>query len=121
MGERGNIKVDFNGNDAVYFYTHWTGYRVQHDLANALNRGRGRWTDGPYLARIVFSEMLLVPGNAQATYENLTDTTGFGIDTEIGDNSYDIPEVSVANQEVSYQGRTYSFEEFVDSFGDDGS
>lgn len=119
MGERGNIKVTMEDDTSVYFYTHWTGYYVQHDLANALDRGRGRWNDPSYLARIIFSEMLRIPDNIEATHERLMDVTGFGIDTQMGDNSYCVPEVLVKSKEVFYRDKVYTFDEFIEKYKKD--
>ncbi len=65
-------------------------------LKTALKRGKERWTDGSYLTRIIFCEM--VKG-----YE--TDLTGFGISSEIGDGGTDIL-VDVDEQTVN--GKTFS-------------
>ena len=57
MGDRGNIIVK-DGNSEVYLYTHWTGSDLPDVLRSALKRGKSRWNDGPYLARIIFCEIV---------------------------------------------------------------
>lgn len=99
MGDRGNIKIG-----DIYFYTHWGGSEVLKDLKNALIRGKDRWNDEPYLARIIFCEM--VQGQEM-------DNTGFGISTEVLDNEHDIPEVDCENQLIKFNGIEQTFEQFV--------
>jgi len=74
MGDRGNIVVD-----GVWMYTHWDGHGIKNVLKDALQRGVGRWDDGPYLARIVFCQ--LIKG------EKWDDTTGYGLSTSMQDNN----------------------------------
>lgn len=80
MGDRGNIVL--TGKDCfphrVYLYTHWGGFDRKAILARALEKGRERWGDPSYLARVIFQELL---GNNDAL-------TGFGISTEATDNEY---------------------------------
>lgn len=69
MGDRANIEVR-EGDESVYLYTHWRGSDAPQTLQKALRRGKDRWTDNGYLARIIFCD--LVSG-----YED--ELTGFGI------------------------------------------
>lgn len=83
MGDRANIVVyeqhsDASPHEAVFLYTHWSGYDLPETLKAGLARGEGRWDDGPYLARILFQELIGADRG----------TTGFGISTRMGDNSY---------------------------------
>lgn len=88
MGDRGNIFIagsypqDDNekGVQGVYLYSHWGGSELPKILAMGLNRGRDRWGDEQYLARIIFQTMI----------GDDTQTTGYGISAVIGDNSYPI-------------------------------
>lgn len=73
MGDRGNINVD-----GVYLYTHWRGSYLPKILQEALAK-RWRWTDGGYLCRIIFEQML---GRERDT------ETGFGIALGLLDNSH---------------------------------
>jgi len=69
MGDRGNIVVRDSGGKDVVFYTHWAGYNIAAVVRRALAK-ECRWEDDPYLARIIFCE--LVKGNEE-------EETGFGI------------------------------------------
>jgi hypothetical protein len=75
MGDRGNIIVK-EGDSKVYLYSHWTGSDLPEVARSALKRGSDRWSDGQYLARVIFCEMIR---------GDLTGTTGFGISSTIGD------------------------------------
>jgi len=78
MGDRGNIVFRRKGTPDLYFYAHWSGTNLPVIVKTALAR-RKRWDDPPYLARIVFDTLR---GNA------LHEETGYGIDTQEGDNSH---------------------------------
>lgn len=104
MGDRGNICMKEESGNEIYFYSHWTGNSLFDVLKEALMRGRGRWSDEAYLARIIFCEMVK---------HDLMDTTGFGISTYVQDNEYPIFYVNSENQKVSVGSREWSFEEFV--------
>lgn len=75
----------------IFLYTHWNGYERKEILRNALERGKGRWTDSSYLARIIFCEMV------QA---DVMGETGYGISTTLCDNSYPLLCVSIDDQKV---------------------
>lgn len=82
MGDRANIVMKQNNSrdqlgTEIFFYTHWSGYELPAILQAALKRGEGRWDDEPYLARIIFCQMISGAVN---------DTTGFGISTYQCDN-----------------------------------
>lgn len=87
MGDRGNIVIVQQKRDGqekadrVWLYTHWAGSELPKILHTALNRGKDRWNDETYLARIIFNEM---------TKGAEMDTTGYGISTTISDNEHDI-------------------------------
>jgi hypothetical protein len=113
MGERGNIVVD-----GVYLYTHWKGHKLKSILKSALTRGRSRWDDPPYLARIIFCEMI---GNEQ------DGLTGYGISTSMQDNNHNPLEVDIDKQvvrehkvdyntyELGLAINEWTFEEFIGS------
>lgn len=90
MGDRGNIAIiQHPGGDdreVIFFYGHWSGYRIKEATAKALERGQSRWGDEPYLARILFCELLAGSGEPEV----LAETTGFGITTYLTDNEYPI-------------------------------
>ena len=99
MGDRANIGVimrDFHDTDGanttvVFFYSHWGGSQIEETLADALDRGRGRWSDDSYLARIIFSEMIK---------DQILDDTGYGMSIYVGDNENPILIVDLENQLV---------------------
>ncbi len=76
MGDRGNIVC--NG---VFMYSHWGGYGLKEQLRNALKRGKSRWDDPSYLARIIFCEMIA---------DDIMGTTGYGLSTSLCDNEHPI-------------------------------
>ena len=70
MGDRRNVIVKDGESDiGVGLYTHWSGSDLEDIVKSALQR-KQRWEDAPYLARIIFCEM--VKGNER-------EETGFGI------------------------------------------
>lgn len=91
MGMRRNIAVDYGDNQKIYFYTHWGAAHLEQTLAAALIRGKSRWDDPPYLARIIFSEMI---------QDEVLDTTGYGISPYECDPEYDTIEVDLEKQSV---------------------
>lgn len=109
MGDRANIHVrERCGKETsnVFLYTHWSGSELPETLQRALNRGLSRWHDGPYLARIIFDEMI---GHESGSL------TGFGISSIVGDGDNRVLIVDVNAQTVSVDtGRTYSFEAYID-------
>lgn len=71
MGDRANVAFYYAGREEpIYFYTHWGGSELVETVRRALKRGRNRWTDEAYLARIVFSEMI---------QNEVLQETGYGI------------------------------------------
>lgn len=104
MGDRANVKV-VDGDSTVFLYTHWAGTELPITLQKALSRGRDRWTDGQYLSRIIFCEMV---GN------RTSELTGFGISSVCGDGDDRILTVDVGKQEITYNGkRGVSFDSYV--------
>lgn len=95
MGDRANIVVyeaqkDASPHEAVFLYTHWSGYELPEVLKAGLARATDRWDDAPYLARVLFQAMIGTD----------TGTTGYGISTRIGDNSYPLLVVDIARKVV---------------------
>lgn len=95
MGDRGNIVIKQNAKDKqgeyIYFYAHWSGSELPSILQSALARGKERWDDEQYLARVIFCEMIK---------DNVLDTDSFGISTYMGDNEHDFLVVDVRAQTV---------------------
>ena len=90
MGDRANIKMIYEDRKVVWFYGHWAGRQLPELLQKGLIKGKDRWDDDCYLARILFQTML----------DGDDDTTGFGISPWITDNERPILAVDVANQQV---------------------
>jgi len=107
MGDRGNVRV-VQSQGEVWFYTHWTGSELKETVACALARGRSRWNDESYLARIIFCEML--------DAGDLRGTTGFGISTYEVDNEHPVITVDCNTHGVEVGGKVSSFGEFLDKY-----
>ena len=107
MGDRGNIVMHYSAGADVYFYGHWAGSELKEIVASALERGKSRWNDEGYLARIIFCELVK---------DNVMGTTGFGITPYEGDNENPIVTVTPEHQIVVVEGKVRSFNEFVDEF-----
>lgn len=107
MGDRAQVRFVFKDKSHdVYFYTHWTGYLLAEDIKRALTRGKDRWDDSEYLARIIFSEMI---------QSSVMDTTCFGIGyAKHGDLQHDLITVDCSNKTVLVPGYgNWSFETYV--------
>ena len=108
MGCRGNVCVKVDGGD-IFFYTHWSGNTIKKDVASALDRGRSRWDDDSYLARIIFSEMI---------QDSVLEETGYGIALSEYDKNVPTVVVDTDRQVVTIDGDTheYTFGEFISEF-----
>ena len=84
MGARRNVKLIYKEN-VIYFYTHWGAEELETDIKNALIRGKNRWDDESYLARIIFSEMIK---------DEVMGETGFGISPYEIDPDYKTIEIN---------------------------
>ena len=109
MGDRGNIcvKNTESNEKEIWFYSHWYGSEMKRIVADALNRGKNRWGDEPYLNRIIFSELI---------QHHVLDETGFGIYTEECDPNHPAIYVHHNEREVLVNEKTWSFDEFIDKF-----
>ena len=112
MGDRANVAIkQEHGEGMVYLYTHWGGEELPHDVRVALERGRDRWQDETYLARIIFDSM---------KGDDVNGATGFGIGTYRPDNEHPIIRIDCDLQRVAYEptmyrkdDRSWSFEDYV--------
>lgn len=118
MGDRGNVAmIQDDEKSVVYLYTHWGGTELAHTVQLALKK-KWRWSDSPYLTRIIFEEM--VPKQYHGA------ETGFGISTVICDNEYPIVVVNPAKQTVGFANEEtptqpyteWSFEDYIALDGD---
>lgn len=108
MGDRAQIKFIFDDDGkCIYFYTHWSGSVLHKILANALKRGKDRWMDEEYLARIVFSEMIK---------DEVLKDTGYGIGPGKHGDIHTLIKVYAHEQVVKYKDKSYLFEDFVKEF-----
>ena len=111
MGDRANVMVKGSQDSRVYLYTHWGGEELPIALRDALRRGRSRWGDDSYLARIIFCEM--VKGKE-------AESTGFGISAYLVDNEHPILVVDPQEGTVSLEatagqvvpGRSWTFGDY---------
>jgi len=118
MGDRANILVRDGSDPGVYLYTHNEGYRLPAILQKALKRGEGRWNDDPYLARIIFSEMIR---------GDIDGTTGFGISAYLTDGRERVLVVDTASRTVTMLVQyspdkkewSWTFQEFVEESFDE--
>jgi hypothetical protein len=116
MGNRGNIRIvqDNDKKEHIYLYSHWGGTELPLVLKKALSK-KWRWNDTPYLARIIFDELI---GSDQGK------ETGYGISSHLCDNEHNILEVDCQENIVRVikcggyckTGDTlaqYSFEDYI--------
>jgi hypothetical protein len=95
MGDRAQVKFIYEDGQSILFYTHWYGSRLPNTINNALVRGKDRWTNTEYLARIVFSEMII---------HDVLGNTGFGIGfTHHGDVQHDTIVIDTRDQTVDFR------------------
>lgn len=127
MGDRANIAIKQNHrteggrlvklekSQLIFFYTHWQGSVLPLILQDALKRGRGRWGDDAYLARIIFCEMIK---------DSVLDETGYGISMYVPDSDgYPLLVVDGEGQTVEVWhdadgeqiGASLTFSEFVNT------
>lgn len=116
MGNRSNVAIISEWDGATVLYSHWGGTdlfkRVQEILFD--DKARGRWTDAPYLRRIVFQYIVDLDGQSE---------TGFGLSSKIGDNEHPILVLDTDSLRVAFRSDSnydkpiprdegWSFEEF---------
>lgn len=110
MGTNGTIAVlqrDFRGKSrlSVYLFQHSDGGALPVILAHALHRSRDRWEQEPYLARVIFSQMLMEHMRAgrpspKEALETLESELGFGISTYFSGSSVDMLVVDPVRRRV---------------------
>ena len=98
MGDRAQIGIrSTDGKHTVYLYSHRDGAGTYADLHRALERGRDRWTDNEYLARIIFCEMVK---------HDLHGKLGYGIGSDIlGDIEHPIPLLNCRDETIIWLER----------------
>ena len=114
MGCRGTIAIYENSaaprsaEAPVVLYTHWGAKRMMGNLISALER-KERWSDPPYLSRIIFCEMIA---------GNYNSTTGYGIQTHnAGDTEEEIvvdcSRYEVTRTRVGHSKQIFTFKELI--------
>lgn len=106
MGDRVNVRIHFGNDNWITLYSHWGGHRMARTVAEALKRGKGRWQDPSYLARIIFCKMV---------FGREEQTTGYGIFPGQPETGPDNPDIVVDTKEttVSIRQDSLSFEDFI--------
>jgi hypothetical protein len=110
MGNRAQVHVyGWEGDVDVYLYTHWGARDLPVTVRDALMRAdeAGR-DDAPYIARIIFSEMIK---------DDIDGCTGYGIDNIQHEDVWRVISVDADERTVDFEGypaRGYRFDEFVD-------
>ena len=104
MGDRGNIIIQGGSMfpHPLYLYTHWSGSDLPKILKAALVKGKDRWHDPQYLARVIFQQMI----------GKDNDITGYGLSTEQGDGGIEIYVDMDANT-VRFRDGTKTFAEYA--------
>ena len=72
MGDRSQVAIKQHDGSKVYLYGHWIGADIYKTVAEGLRAFPMRTPDSEYLARIIFSRMVV---------SDLMGETGFGIST----------------------------------------
>ena len=127
MGDRAQIEIrqPYDETVSIYLYTHWAGGEVHTRLANALRKGKSRWSDSGYITRIIM--------NGLQGFDR--ETTGFGIGIEphadcdnptpvvywkrntLTYDNYDLWKTGDGALYVEYLGDVFSAEVFVNLYG----
>jgi hypothetical protein len=97
MGMRRNIELKYEDGNKIYLYTHWGAEELREDLKLALIRGKSRWDDPAYLARIIFAEMM---------HEDISGLAGLGIAPYETDPEF--PTIAVDVQDQTVDGLPFS-------------
>ncbi len=92
MGMRRNIALDYGQDKKIYLYTHWGAEGLEEVLAVSLERGRGRWGDDSYLARVISTDVTKDAGD---------DITGYGLAPYLMDDEFPTLEVSLRKRTVN--------------------
>ena len=116
MDTRRNIIIMGEGK-AIALYTYWNGREAMGDIAIALDRGRDRWNDFGYFARIMFDVM--------TRNEPQGSTDGFGI-YPVNDDGYSLmepdpeydPVIYLDNRFVYVGTEVFPFETLIDAYFD---
>lgn len=106
MGMRQNIRIDYQKEQDekpknIFIYSHWDGDGpLKEKLKQALIRGKERWFDESYLARIIFSEIIR---------EDINGLTSYGLAPYEVDHNY--PTIIIDMDKLTVDN--LPFEEFI--------
>ena len=92
-----------DGNDTLYLYSHWGGFEMFAQLANALKVviDNGRLNDPAYATRIVVSQIIGDGWNSPL---------GYGLsDNQVYDVEHSVPVVNWTDGTVSLYNNVYPF------------
>jgi len=107
MGTRAQV---YFPETKIYLYQHYDGYNLPNTVRDALKRGKDRWDDPEYLARIVFCEMIR---------DDIDGTAGYGIDAVRHDDIEYLVTLDTNRQRVIVQNiyeescLSFSFDEYI--------
>lgn len=87
-------------DQTIWLYTHWGAEGLEDVLAGALERGRERWDDDGYIARVIASDVFAGAGD---------DITGYGLTPFVTDDEYPTLFVDLVSMKVN----NVPFEDFV--------
>ncbi len=107
MGDRGQVRF-INEEGEVWFYTHWGASDLVGVVQAGLRRGRGRWDDSEYLARILFCELVGA---------HTAGVTGYGIGLSRHSDVWQVVTVDAVEQTVLVESPPvgpFSFESFAE-------
>lgn len=89
MGDRANFGFKQSNGNTVILYGHWAGHDMLTNLAKAVEKARGRWSDEGYATRIAISQLI---------GDEWPMETGWGIYANvIMDNEHKIPVIDWRN------------------------
>lgn len=103
MGTKASILIR-SDDEQVCLYQHYDGHKLDAVLKSALKRGRNRWEDFGYLARIVFCEMVK---------DDLAGTENYGLHQHVPPDVDIVIVVDIAAQTVTRKGSAVSFAQFA--------
>jgi hypothetical protein len=101
MGDRGQVQLigTYGSEHSIYLYTHWGATDLENVVAEAMVRGKDRWSDDEYLNRIIFSEM--IQGDVMSD-------TGYGIGLSLHGDTWKLVVVNHIDQTVGIKVINYS-------------
>jgi hypothetical protein len=103
MGDRRHVVLHYGEGKDVYLYTHWRGSSLPVTVQETLEK-RMRWDDPPYLARMIFSEMIR---------DDVMSETGYGISPYYCESEYDDVELFLEEQTVKIGSVIWSYEDYL--------